>query len=377
MGLKVSTTCELTLRRATASRRRHPARRRARRHRADVPDHRVRADDGRHQGDRHAVHRLPQRAGLRQAARAGRRPDPDDRQGRAAGHDHAPPRRPPLADAPEGVRRGAARAGALHRDAAGRASTRRSSRRHRGAAEDAPAAMADRVNDLLLPIVKGVGSERSWVLLGTERCRPSAAPASCRTTRSSSTSATPRSTRCTRARPRSRAWTSSSARSSATRARRSRTCPRRSRSSPRPVRAATALATERELLGKALEDVQGIVGFMVGALMTSDPRQQGGDVTNLYKVGQNTTPAAAGRRRPGRRLAAAAPGRGRHARRWSRHRPRVRDRAFYEGKVAAARFFARTVLPKLAAERADRRGDGQRADGRVRGRLLTRPVSPG
>src|SRR6185312_5653524 len=27
--------------------------------------------------------------------------------------------------------------------------------------------MAERVNDLLLPIVKGVGSERSWVLLGT------------------------------------------------------------------------------------------------------------------------------------------------------------------------------------------------------------------
>src|ERR671933_1444335 len=28
--------------------------------------------------------------------------------------------------------------------------------------------LAERVNDLLLPLVKGVGSERSWVLLGTE-----------------------------------------------------------------------------------------------------------------------------------------------------------------------------------------------------------------
>jgi hypothetical protein len=28
------------------------------------------------------------------------------------------------------------------------------------------------------------------------------------------------------------------------------------------------------------------------------------------------------------------------------------DKSFYEGKVAAAQFFARTVLPKLAAERA-------------------------
>jgi Acetyl-CoA dehydrogenase C-terminal like len=28
-----------------------------------------------------------------------------------------------------------------------------------------------------------------------------------------------------------------------------------------------------------------------------------------------------------------------------------RDRAFYEGKIAAARFFASTVLPELAARR--------------------------
>src|SRR5699024_10776475 len=35
---------------------------------------------------------------------------------------------------------------------------------HRGESDD----LAERVNDLLLPIVKGYGSERSWVLLGTE-----------------------------------------------------------------------------------------------------------------------------------------------------------------------------------------------------------------
>ena len=33
---------------------------------------------------------------------------------------------------------------------------------------DSPAALAARVNDLLLPLVKGCGSERAWVLLGTE-----------------------------------------------------------------------------------------------------------------------------------------------------------------------------------------------------------------
>ena len=62
------------------------ARRDARRHRADVPDHRVRPDDGRHQGDRHPLHRLPQRAGVRQEPGPGRRPDPGRRQDRAAGH---------------------------------------------------------------------------------------------------------------------------------------------------------------------------------------------------------------------------------------------------------------------------------------------------
>ncbi|MEN3356807.1 MAG: hypothetical protein V7637_789, partial [Mycobacteriales bacterium] len=30
----------------------------------------------------------------------------------------------------------------------------------------------------------------------------------------------------------------------------------------------------------------------------------------------------------------------------------TRDRAFYEGKIAAARFFATTVLPELSARRA-------------------------
>ena len=49
-----------------------------------------------------------------------------------------------------------------------------------------------------------------------------------------------------------------------------------------------SLDTERELLGKALEDIQGIVGTMITTLMQSDPRM-GGEVANLYKVGQNTT----------------------------------------------------------------------------------------
>ena len=132
MGIKVSTTCEVTFGdrvSAAASRRGLPARRGARRHRADVPGHRERPHDGRHQGHRDAVDRLPQRARLREGARAGCRPDAGVRQDRAAGHDHPPPRRTTLADDAEGVRRGHARAGALHRLVAGQGHDRRARRR--------------------------------------------------------------------------------------------------------------------------------------------------------------------------------------------------------------------------------------------------------
>ena len=106
------------------------------------------------------------------------------------------------------------------------------------------------------------------------------------------------------------------------------------------------LAAERELLGKALEDVQGIVGVLGQWAMAS---QQ--DSREIYKVGPQHHPAAHGHRRPDHRLAAPAPGRGRDARP-SRTDPSERDRVFYEGKVETARWFARNRLPLLAAERA-------------------------
>ena len=83
-------------------------------------------------------------------------------------------------------------------------------------------------HDLADPAQRPAAADRQGLRLGEvlraararSRCRPSAAPATCRTTRSSSTSGTPRSTPSTRAPRRSRAWTSSSARSCGTRARR-------------------------------------------------------------------------------------------------------------------------------------------------------------
>ena len=120
MGLKVSATCELSLRPARHARQGLAGRRGARGHRADVRRHRAGPNDGRHQGHRDAVDRLPERAGVREEARAGRRPDPDDRQDRAARDDHPSPGRASQPDDPEGLRRGSARAVPVHRDLPGR-----------------------------------------------------------------------------------------------------------------------------------------------------------------------------------------------------------------------------------------------------------------
>ena len=86
--------------------------------------------------------------------------------------------------------------------------------------------------------------------------RLSAARASSRTTRSSSTSATRRSTASTKERPRSRDRTSSSGRSSGTTFRLDRAGPQIGDFAKGDA-GNGRLARERELLGQALEDVQG------------------------------------------------------------------------------------------------------------------------
>ena len=102
-------------------------------------------------------HRLPQRARLREEPGAGPRPDQAARQDLAAGDDHPPPRRPADAHAAEGLRGGPARARPLH----GRPAGRRAARHRERYPDEAAAAR----NDLLLPVVKGVGSERAYEML--------------------------------------------------------------------------------------------------------------------------------------------------------------------------------------------------------------------
>ncbi|GHG20812.1 acyl-CoA dehydrogenase [Streptomyces zaomyceticus] len=105
------------------------------------------------------------------------------------------------------------------------------------------------------------------------------------------------------------------------------------------------LAGARDSLAKAAVDLESIVGTMI-----TDLTATGEDVKNIYKVGLNTTRLllASGDVVVGylllksaavaaEKLAAGATG---------------KDVAFYQGKIAAAKFFAANILPGVSAERA-------------------------
>ncbi|MEU9855251.1 acyl-CoA dehydrogenase, partial [Streptomyces sp. NPDC047974] len=104
------------------------------------------------------------------------------------------------------------------------------------------------------------------------------------------------------------------------------------------------LAGARDALTKAAVDLEGIVKKMLDDLMAT-----GEDVRNIYKVGLNTTRLLMvsgdvvvgylllkGAAVAAEKLAAGATG---------------KDVAFYQGKIAAAKFFAANVLPGVSAER--------------------------
>jgi alkylation response protein AidB-like acyl-CoA dehydrogenase len=105
------------------------------------------------------------------------------------------------------------------------------------------------------------------------------------------------------------------------------------------------LKEERLALGKALAEVQNIIGIFTGWLGEA----QGDDPRALYKIGLNT-----------RRLLLAM---GDLVVGWLLQRQAevalkalsgevsAADKAFYEGKVAAGRFFAHEVLPRIGADR--------------------------
>ncbi|MFF7179968.1 acyl-CoA dehydrogenase C-terminal domain-containing protein [Streptomyces sp. NPDC008121] len=105
------------------------------------------------------------------------------------------------------------------------------------------------------------------------------------------------------------------------------------------------LAPARDALAKAAVDLEGIVGAML-----TDLTATGEDVKNIYKVGLNTTRLLMasgdvvvgylllkGAAVAAEKLASGAS---------------AKDQAFYAGKIAAAKFFAANVLPGVGTERA-------------------------
>jgi alkylation response protein AidB-like acyl-CoA dehydrogenase len=209
---------------------------------------------------------------------------------------------------------------------------------------------ADRLNDLLLPIVKGYGSERSWVLLGTESLQTFGGSGFLtdypieQYVRDAKIDTLYEGTTAIQAqdlffrkivKDQGRALHDLSAQIG------------------QWISAGGGngqLKEERPLLQQGLDDVTAIVTTMINDLGTTVPGVPHSDPRYIYKVGLNTT-----------RLlmvlgdlicawlllrgAEVALGR-------LNDELMAGEKAFYEGKVASGRWFARTVLPKLAAERS-------------------------
>jgi alkylation response protein AidB-like acyl-CoA dehydrogenase len=212
--------------------------------------------------------------------------------------------------------------------------------------------LAVRVNDLLLPIVKGLGSERAWVLLGTESLQTLGGSGFLQDypveqyVRDAKIDTLYEGTTAIQGMDFFfRKIIKDKAESLGMLANQIQELAKGTGTH------GGTLDRERELLGEGLESVQGILGYMVGELMKSDPRAEGGDPANLYKVGQNTTRflLSAGDLVVGwlllRQAEVALDA-------LDREGLSEKDRDFYTGKVAAAKFYARQVLPRLAAERA-------------------------
>jgi alkylation response protein AidB-like acyl-CoA dehydrogenase len=104
------------------------------------------------------------------------------------------------------------------------------------------------------------------------------------------------------------------------------------------------LKEERELLKQGLADVQGMIGSLIGYLTSS---QQ--DPQNIHKVGQHSVRLllATGDLLIGWLLLRQAE----VALRALAGEVSAKDKAFYTGKAAVASFFARNVLPELSAGR--------------------------
>lgn len=214
---------------------------------------------------------------------------------------------------------------------------------HEGTKGSDEAKLAAAVNDLLLPIVKGYGSERSWVLLGTESLQTFGGSgflqeypieqyvrdAKIDTLYEGTTAIQGQDfffRKIVKDQGRALGYVAGEIQKFLA-----------------AEAGGTALKAERELLAKALEDANTLVGQMINDLMASAE-----NIKNIYKVGLNTSRvlmvlgdvvcAWLLLRQAEVALAALEAG------------AEGKDKAFYTGKVAAASFFATQNLPKISAE---------------------------
>ncbi|MGZ4496485.1 MAG: acyl-CoA dehydrogenase [Nocardioides sp.] len=209
--------------------------------------------------------------------------------------------------------------------------------------------LANAVNDLLLPIVKGYGSERSWVLLGTESLQTFGGSGFLQEypleqyVRDAKIDTLYEGTTAIQGQDFFfRKIVKDQGKALGHLAKEIESFIASEAGNGR-------LKVERELLAKGLADANALVGHMINDLMSADASAEGGDIRNIYKVGLNTT-----------RLLMAL---GDVVCAWLLLRQAEvaleklggdpgKDKAFYEGKVAAAQFFAATNLPRITAELA-------------------------
>jgi alkylation response protein AidB-like acyl-CoA dehydrogenase len=206
--------------------------------------------------------------------------------------------------------------------------------------------LAEAVNDLLLPIVKGYGSERSWVLLGTESLQTFGGSGFLQEypieqyVRDAKIDTLYEGTTAIQGQDFFfRKIVKDQGKALGHLAEQITAFVESEAGNGR-------LKNERALLATALEDANTLVGKMINDLMSADV-SSGGDLRNIYRVGLNTTRllmvlgdvVCAWLLLRGAEVAldklAGDPG---------------KDQAFYEGKVAAAQFFAQVNLPRITAE---------------------------
>jgi alkylation response protein AidB-like acyl-CoA dehydrogenase len=209
---------------------------------------------------------------------------------------------------------------------------------------------AERLNDLLLPIVKGYGSERSWVLLGTESLQTFGGSgflidypieqyvrdAKIDTLYEGTTAIQGQDLFFRKiVRDQGRALSDLSAQITQWIA---------------TEGGNGQLKEERALLQQGLDDIAAIVTTMISDLAATALGVPHSNPRNVYKVGLNTTRLLMAL---GDLICAWLLLRGAEvALERLNEQLSPGEKAFYEGKVASGRWFARTVLPKLAAERA-------------------------